>query len=197
MRIAADESADAWAVWALGDRMTYAESLLETVGSSRPTAAGRRDGPGPRGTKAIERRLSMIMRQKLERRMTWPALAAYLLTGLLVLPAAPDRAGAQVPQAPAPEVKPPPAALPDTPPAEPVPAEKAEKPSLPAEPAPAAPAAKGAKPAKALAPAPADLPGEVNPSTGFGLRSETWEFKYPEGGPFEFRGVDGGASRCS
>jgi beta-lactamase regulating signal transducer with metallopeptidase domain len=169
MRIAADESADAWAVWALGERKTYAESLLEVVGL---IAAGPRPavgmGPGLGERKAIERRLSMIMRQKLERRMTWPALVAFLLTGLLVLPAAPDRAGAQAPQAPAPEVKPPSTALPDTPPADPV--GGGEEPKSPAT------------SEEVKTPPTPPTPVVVNPLSGFEL----------QGGPIEIRGVDGG-----
>lgn len=118
----------------------------------------------------------MIMRQKLERRMTWPALAACLLTGLLVLPTAPDRAGAQ---APAPEGKPPPTELPGMPPADPV--RNAEEPKSPAT----------SEEVK-MPPTPANTV-VVNPLPGIELRGETIEVKDEEGGPIEIRGVDGGA----
>jgi len=96
IRMTADQSADAWAVWASGSRTAYARSLLETVQilatrSLPAPALGRSLG----GRKAIERRLIMIMRSPLRHSLSWPAVLGLALLGLLVLPAAPERLMAQ------------------------------------------------------------------------------------------------------
>ncbi len=96
LRLSADESADSWAVWALGSRKTYAKSLLETVqllaARSLPAPAL---GRSLSERQVIERRLIMIMRDPLHHRLSWPAIAGTALVGLLVLPAAPERLQAQ------------------------------------------------------------------------------------------------------
>jgi beta-lactamase regulating signal transducer with metallopeptidase domain len=103
LRRAADQAADAWAVWALGCRRRYAESLLQTVEilSASPLplpALGR--SLGQRET--IARRLTMIMREPLRHRLSWPARIGTALLALLVLPAAPQRLRGQDPPVPPP-----------------------------------------------------------------------------------------------
>lgn len=100
-RRAADEAADAWAVSVIGCRQQYAESLLETV---EYLVAGRAVAPawgpalGERDT--LARRLTMIMKEPLTHRLSWPAWLGIALVGLLVLPAASQRLSAQDPKTP-------------------------------------------------------------------------------------------------
>jgi len=164
MGTAADEAADAWAVWALGDRKTYAKSLLEAVavaaaGPWPAPACGRALGERD----AIQRRLTMIMRNRLDQRLSPPSLALVALAGLLVLPGAPDRTAAQdVPggaSAPAPAVGAEPAPVPVPPP----------PPQPPG--APAAPAVTAAPPAPL--PPPVVLPAAPVPApAGLALPAE-------------------------
>jgi len=116
IRRSADQAADAWAVWALGSRTEYAESLLQALEvicagqTSSSQALGLRAGPclweatricawlGDR--KAIERRFSMILRDPLNHRLSRRGLLAAALVGLLVLPAAPERLIGQEPAPP-------------------------------------------------------------------------------------------------
>jgi beta-lactamase regulating signal transducer with metallopeptidase domain len=100
LRAAADEAADAWAVTVVGCRQRYAAALLEVV---ELLAAERGAvpvfGPALGERDAIARRLTMIMREPLSHRLSWPARVGVALVGLLALPAAP-RTKAQEPPAP-------------------------------------------------------------------------------------------------
>ena len=98
LRRAADEAADALAVSVLGCRRQYAESLLQTVEllvADRAVAAAWCPALGQRDT--IARRLTMIMKEPLSRRLSWPAWVGVAIVGLLALPAAPLRSSAQDP----------------------------------------------------------------------------------------------------
>ncbi len=96
MRRAADEAADAWAVSIIGCRQKYAESLLETVEylvADRIAAPAWGLALGERDT--LARRLTMIMKEPLKHRLSWPAWLGIAAIGLIVLPAAPQRLSAQ------------------------------------------------------------------------------------------------------
>jgi beta-lactamase regulating signal transducer with metallopeptidase domain len=98
VRWAADEAADAWAVWVLGARRRYAESLLQTVElliADRTVAAAWGPALGARDT--LARRLNMIMKGPLCHRLSWPAWLGIGVMGLLILPAAPPPVAAQQP----------------------------------------------------------------------------------------------------
>jgi beta-lactamase regulating signal transducer with metallopeptidase domain len=101
LRRAADEAADAWAVQAVGSREAYAESLLGAVEYLRVCrlpvpVLGRSLGE----REAVARRLTMIMRDPLCFRLSYPARLGALLLGLVVLPTAPQRLQAQPPPEP-------------------------------------------------------------------------------------------------
>jgi len=92
---AADEAADAWAVAAVGSRRAYAESLLGTLEFLVADRAVANFGPALGERDTIARRLTMIMREPLRSRLSWPARLGMILLGLVVLPAAPLSSNAQ------------------------------------------------------------------------------------------------------
>ncbi|GEM_PF-3815332 len=98
LRRTADEAADAWAVWALGCRRTYAESLLKTaeILVARPRVATAL-GPALGEREIVARRLTMIMREPMCRRVSWLGRLGVGLVALMVLPSAPSRLRAQDP----------------------------------------------------------------------------------------------------
>jgi beta-lactamase regulating signal transducer with metallopeptidase domain len=83
----AELACDAWAVWALPkDRVSYAESLIWIC-----TALSSAESPSPAlgiaGTgRSFERRLTMILRDRVERRVSAPSLLAATLLAALALP---------------------------------------------------------------------------------------------------------------
>jgi beta-lactamase regulating signal transducer with metallopeptidase domain len=88
LRSAADQAADSWAVCVMGSRETYAESLLDVVQliSARPPllplfgqSLGQRE--------VIQRRLIMILRDKVSHKLSLSSKVCVALLGLMVLPA--------------------------------------------------------------------------------------------------------------
>jgi beta-lactamase regulating signal transducer with metallopeptidase domain len=154
LRQAADQAADAWAVWVLGGRKAYARSLLEVIellSASPPALPALGQGLGARET--VARRLTMIIREPLCRRLSWRGRLAALALGLLVLPQAGRPLGAQADPAAESAVEPAPA--PKASPSAPVP------PPQEAVPAPAAPAARPAPEAAPALPVPPLPPQEI------------------------------------
>jgi hypothetical protein len=93
---AADEAADAGAAAALGSPRRYAASLVEALDvltTEPPPAVCPGLGLGER--QAIERRLTMILRQPLAAGLDWKCRLAVLVLGLFILPAAAERARGQ------------------------------------------------------------------------------------------------------
>jgi beta-lactamase regulating signal transducer with metallopeptidase domain len=115
MRRAADEACDGWAVSVLASRSLYAESLLATLELVSARGLGvPAMGRGLGAREAVQRRLTMIMREPLRHRMTRQGWLGLALAGVLALPAAPERLKAQSPP-PLPPSQPAPAAVPATP----------------------------------------------------------------------------------
>ena len=83
----AELACDAWAVWALPkDRISYAESLIRICTALSPA---RTPSPalGVAGTgRSFERRLTMILRDQVDRRVSAPGLLAASLLAALALP---------------------------------------------------------------------------------------------------------------
>jgi beta-lactamase regulating signal transducer with metallopeptidase domain len=83
----AELACDAWAVWASPrDRFSYAESLLRIC-----TTLSSAESPSPAlgiiGTgRSFERRLTMILRSRVDRRVSAPSLLAGLILATLALP---------------------------------------------------------------------------------------------------------------
>lgn len=89
---AEEECCDAWVVWALPSAAkAYARALLQTVDflDARPALPPVASGVGH--VECLKRRLTMIVRQPIAPRLSWPAHAALVSLGLLVLPVAPQR----------------------------------------------------------------------------------------------------------
>jgi beta-lactamase regulating signal transducer with metallopeptidase domain len=150
MRRSADEACDAWAVSVVGSRKSYAASLLSAVEilKAAPTTVPV-GGLGLGEREAMERRLTMVMRERISPRLSRPACVMVALTALVALPATPLRLGAQVAK---------PAGEPAT---TPEPSLQAPE-GAPAK--PAAPAAGAASPAEAAEPAaPSPAPGKAAP----------------------------------
>lgn len=105
MRRASDEAADAWAVWALRSRETYAEALFETVETLQvhvPRARVPLLGRGVGQKEFLTRRLTMIMREPIRLRLSWTARLGALVIAVLALPSSPSAAtgttGIETPQ---------------------------------------------------------------------------------------------------
>ena len=83
----AELACDAWAVWAMpADRLTYAESLLRICTGLSP-ASPPASALGVAGTgHSFERRLTMILRDRVERRVCRPALLAAGVLAALAIP---------------------------------------------------------------------------------------------------------------
>ena len=98
----AELACDAWAVWASpDDRLTYAESLIRICASLSPTGPSA-PALGVAGTgRSFERRLTMILQNRVDRRISVPGLLVALLLAILALPswtlADPPRAEAASP----------------------------------------------------------------------------------------------------
>jgi bla regulator protein blaR1 len=90
LREAEEQCCDAWVVWALPSAArSYATALVETVAflsGCRSLPAG---ASGAGQVPVLKRRLTMILRGKTPRRLTWPGLLALLGVGVLLLPLAP------------------------------------------------------------------------------------------------------------
>lgn len=89
LRQAEEECCDAWVVWALPDgRRSYGKALLWTI----EFLAERRVVPVVAGTafggSHVKRRIEMVMKGKLNRKMTWGALLVVVLSAVCVLPVA-------------------------------------------------------------------------------------------------------------
>jgi beta-lactamase regulating signal transducer with metallopeptidase domain len=88
---AEEQCCDAWAVWALdGDGRTYALALLETVSflsQARPALPVGASGVGQ--VRHLRRRLTMVLRGKTYRSLSWLGAAAVFSLGLLLLPLLP------------------------------------------------------------------------------------------------------------
>jgi hypothetical protein len=96
LRQAADQAADAWAVWTLGSRKTYAESLLASIELCCAQPLGQPAlGWSWGGRETVARRLTMIMRDPVRHRMSGPAWLIAAVVGMLTLPAISDRSSAQ------------------------------------------------------------------------------------------------------
>ena len=97
---AEERCCDAWVVWSLpGAALAYARALLKTVDfltEARPALPPAASGAGHLRT--LRRRVSMILTDPTRPRLSWPARAAALALGLLVLPLAPQRLGAKLVQ---------------------------------------------------------------------------------------------------
>jgi beta-lactamase regulating signal transducer with metallopeptidase domain len=102
----AELACDAWTVWVLPkDRVSYAESLIHIC-----TTLSLAESPAPAlgvagSGRSFERRLTMILRDQVERRVSAPSLLAASLLAALALPswtmAAPTRLDEPKPSAPA------------------------------------------------------------------------------------------------
>jgi beta-lactamase regulating signal transducer with metallopeptidase domain len=89
LRQAEEECCDAWVVWALPDgQRSYGKALLWTL----EFLAERRAVPVVAGTAFgdphIKRRIEMVMKRKLNRKMSWGALLMVVVLAVCVLPAA-------------------------------------------------------------------------------------------------------------
>lgn len=104
LRQAADQAADAWAVWTLGSRKAYAESLLTSIELCCAQPLGQPAlGWSWGGRETVARRLTMIMRDPVRHRLSRPAWLVALAVGLLALPVASQRSQAQPEDRPPPE----------------------------------------------------------------------------------------------
>ncbi len=83
----AELACDAWAVWASpSDRLTYAESLIRICTSLSPTGSPT-PALGIAGTgRSFERRLTMILQNRVDRRVSTPGLLAASMLAALALP---------------------------------------------------------------------------------------------------------------
>ncbi len=83
----AELACDAWVLWALpDDRLTYAESLIQ-IGSSKLPAAAPAPSLGVAGSaRSFERRLTMILGDRVACRVPAPGLLGAALLTLLALP---------------------------------------------------------------------------------------------------------------
>jgi beta-lactamase regulating signal transducer with metallopeptidase domain len=83
----AELACDAWVLWALpDDRLTYAESLIQ-IGSSKSPAAAPAPSLGVAGSaRSFERRLTMILGDRVACRVPAPGLLGAALLTLLALP---------------------------------------------------------------------------------------------------------------
>jgi len=83
----AELACDAWAVWASpADRLTYAESLIRICTALSP-ASSPAPALGVAGAgRSFERRLTMILRDRVDRRVSAPGLLAACLLAALALP---------------------------------------------------------------------------------------------------------------
>jgi beta-lactamase regulating signal transducer with metallopeptidase domain len=87
LRVAEEECCDAWVVWALPDeRKSYGEAMLATIefltdGPPLPALAGSTFGGS-----FYRRRIEMIMKRKVNRRISWAALGMIVLLAVGVLP---------------------------------------------------------------------------------------------------------------
>ena len=95
IRQAEEECCDAWVVWALPEcRRSYGEALLQTVeflteSRAVPAVVGNAFGGFP-----FKRRIEMILKRRVNPKMSWPMWVTVLLLGAIVLPVAaqqPDR----------------------------------------------------------------------------------------------------------
>jgi len=83
----AELACDAWAVWASpDDRLTYAESLIRICASLSPTGSTA-PALGVAGTgRSFERRLTMILQNRVDRRISLPGILIAFLLAVLALP---------------------------------------------------------------------------------------------------------------
>lgn len=99
---AEEQCCDAWVLWSLpGAALTYANTLLKTVDfltEARPALPPVASGAGRLHT--LKRRVTMILKEPLDHRLSWPARLSALLLALVVLPMAPHRVSAQAAASP-------------------------------------------------------------------------------------------------
>jgi beta-lactamase regulating signal transducer with metallopeptidase domain len=97
-----EQCCDAWVVWALPSAArAYARALLETVdflSEARPALPPAASGLGY--VHHLKRRLRMILREPHYHRLSWPAVIAVVLVGMLILPLGPVRLAAETPATP-------------------------------------------------------------------------------------------------
>ena len=100
----AELACDAWAVWASpDDRLTYAESLIRICASLSPTGSTA-PALGVAGTgRSFERRLTMILQNRVDRRISFPGILIAFLLAVLALPSW-TLAESTVPEAASPNV---------------------------------------------------------------------------------------------